>query len=185
MSARARSYSASVDDGDELNLRESAGRSAKRGSACVSTPRIVPAVAVCACDGFAKRSPPLTGIARQAVSNTAIDVRKRGTSAEYGCGVRKNVKVLRKHRSERTARLDRVRSSLAFSVVALRAPALPSSHVPRGRPTVRVKGRTHPHEFTTVRDPDFQPERRGRRATMEGRGLCLTRNSPNALRSNI
>ena len=25
---------------------------------------------------------------------------------------------------------------------------------------------------TSVRDPDFQPERRGRRAHMEGRGLC-------------
>ena len=42
-----------------------------------------------------------------------------------------------------------------------------------GRPTVRVKGRTHPRKIETVRDPDFLPESCGHRARMEGRCLCL------------
>ena len=52
-----------------------------------------------------------------------------------------------------------------------------------GRPTVRVKGRTHPRTSRTVRDPDFQPESCGHRARMEGRCLCLSI-SPNARHTN-
>src|SRR5262249_42457329 len=37
------------------------------------------------------------------------------------------------------------------------------------RPTVRVKGRTHQRSISQSDNPDFQPVRRGRRATTEGR----------------